>query len=85
MYVIRHTNMRDNCPACGSELYAIEDGEYVFCMNTNCNWTMPSKAWSEYCEVIEYLKIKKAMFQVALTNFENSSSGDDNDALDQDQ
>lgn len=44
---------------------------------------MPSKAWSEYCEVVEYLKIKKAMFQVALTNFENSKSEDEDRSLEE--
>lgn len=61
--------MRDKCPACREELYAIENGEHVFCLNTRCNWTMLSKAWSEYCEILEYLKIKSEDDHIALDEF----------------
>ena len=62
--------MRDKCPSCWGVLYTIEDGEFVFCMNTRCNWKMTIKAWSEYCEIIEYLKIKSEDEHISLEEFQ---------------
>lgn len=62
--------MRDKCPACNDDIFAIEDGKNVFCLNTQCNWWMTSRAWSEYCEILEYLKIKSEDEHISLEEFQ---------------